>query len=206
MSRHHVAPLMLLALLSSQFVVGRTSAEDVKWRHDYAAAKKEAAETGRPLVLKFSTDWCGPCRKLEATTLRDAKVVVALNERFIPVKLDGDKEADLMAEFKVTGFPTVLVVTPEGKVVGRTSGFRTVAELTAVLDKAPEPTRAPTTKASEGKKGGATFDADQAMLRQLGSALSSEPTTRPEKKTTTDVFDADKGLYRKLVTSLDDRR
>ena len=111
-----------------------------------------------------------------------------------------------LAEFKVTGFPTVLVVTPDGKVVGRTSGFRTVAELTAVLDKAPELTRAPATKSTENGKGGAVFDADQAMLRQLGSALSSEPTTHPGMKTTVEVFDADKGLYRKLVTSLDDRR
>jgi thiol-disulfide isomerase/thioredoxin len=53
----------------------------------------EAAETGRPLFLKFGSEWCGPCRKLDSTTMRDPKVVASLNAGFIPVKLDGDKES-----------------------------------------------------------------------------------------------------------------
>jgi len=207
MTRPHVTSLILLALVSSCFVAGRVSAQDVKWRHDYAAARKEAAEAGRPLVLKFSTDWCGPCRKLEATTLRDPKIVAALNERFVPVKLDGDKEHDLMAEFKVTGFPTVLVVTPEGKVVGRTSGFRTPAELTAVLDKAPAPTAPSAAKATEGKKTAAVvFDADQALHRKLVVALDSGSAAQPGKKVGGEVFDADRELFRKLAVALDGNR
>lgn len=209
MMRPH-APLMLLTLIALHFVGGRASAQDVKWRHDYEAARKEAASAGRLLLLKFSTDWCGPCRKLEATTLRDPKVVAALNERFIPVKLDGDKETGLMAEFKVTGFPTILVVTPEGKVVGRTSGSRTSAELIALLDKAPAPT-APATRATEGKKSGAVvFDADQSLHRKLVVALDSDrtpvPTASPVKKAVSDAFDADRELYRKLAVALDGNR
>lgn len=199
------APLMLMAIVTLHFVGDRVSAEDVKWRHDYEAARKEAATAGRLLLLKFSTDWCGPCRKLEATTLRDPKVVAALNERFIPVKLDGDKETGLMAEFKVTGFPTILVVTPEGKVVGRTSGFRTSTELTALLDKAPAPT--PAVKATEGKKSGAVvFDADQSLHRKLVVALDSGPVAQPGKKVVSDAFDADRDLYRKLAVALDGNR
>ena len=137
MLRFCAAPLMLLALVSSQLVASRLSAQEVKWRYDYAAAKREAAETGRPLFLKFGTEWCGPCRKLDSTTLRDAKVVAALNAGFIPVKLDGDKEADLMASFKVTGFPTLLVATPEGKMAGSLPGFQSPAQVIALLDKAP---------------------------------------------------------------------
>jgi thioredoxin-related protein len=115
------------------------SAQDVKWRYDYSAARKEATETGRPLVLDFGTEACFWCKKLDATTFRDPKVVKLLNERFIPVKIDGNKDQRLTAALKIDGFPTLILATPDGKVIDRHAGYADVAQFTAMLNKAPAP-------------------------------------------------------------------
>ncbi|MGL6097907.1 MAG: thioredoxin family protein, partial [Fimbriiglobus sp.] len=46
------------------------TAQDVRWRHDYAAARREAADSGKPLLLDFGTENCVWCRRLDATTFR----------------------------------------------------------------------------------------------------------------------------------------
>lgn len=127
-----VAALSVLALAP-----GAASAQDVKWRHDYAAARKEATETGRPLLLDFGTEACFWCKKLDGTTLRDPKVVALLNEKFIPVKIDGGKNPRMTEALGIDGFPTLIVATPEGKVVGRHPGYADAGQMTALLGKAP---------------------------------------------------------------------
>jgi thioredoxin-related protein len=138
-------PRFPLALACAALLVcgTRAPAQDVKWRTDYAAARKEAAETGRALLLDFGTEACFWCKKMDATTLRDPKVAKVLNERFVPVKLDGNAHPRLTETLKVEGFPTLILATPDGKVIGRHAGYATVEQLTALLAKAPAPAPAP---------------------------------------------------------------
>lgn len=127
--------------------VGTAQAQPVRWRHDPAAARTEAASSGKPLVLDFGNEGCIWCKRLDATTFRDPGVVQLLNDRFIPVKVDSDREERLTQSLGVQAFPTILVVSPEGKVVGRHEGFADVAKMTALLrplvpKAAPTPTTA----------------------------------------------------------------
>jgi len=130
---------LVLVLAATPFAGGTSAAQDVKWRTDYAAARKEATETGRPLLLDFGTDACFWCKKLDATTFRDPKVIKLLNEQFIPVKIDANKHPRLTEALNVESFPTLVLATPEGKVVGRHVGYAEVAQLTGLLGKAPAP-------------------------------------------------------------------
>lgn len=116
---------------------GVLQAQELNWRHNYAAARKEAVETGRPLLLDFGTEACVWCRKQDATTLRDPRVVKLLSERFIPVKVDGDRDANLTRALGIDSFPTLILASPEGKVLGRHEGYADVTQLIALLAKAP---------------------------------------------------------------------
>ena len=130
--------MLLIALVAVLFIESNSAfAQDVKWRNDYSAARKEATETGRPLLLDFGTDACFWCKKLDATTFRDPKVVKLLNEQFIPVKLDGTKHPRMVETLKIDGFPTLILALPDGKVIGRHAGYADVAQFTALLSKAP---------------------------------------------------------------------
>src|SRR5438552_3978122 len=58
------------------------------WRTDYNAARREATEKKRPLLLDFVTENCFWCKKLDSTTFRDPAIVALLNEQFIPIRID----------------------------------------------------------------------------------------------------------------------
>lgn len=114
------------------------SAQDVKWYTDYAAARKAAAETGLPLLLDFGTESCFYCKKLDATTFRDPKVAARLTAGFVAVKVDANKYPRMTAQLQVESFPTLILATADGRVIGRHDGYADTAELLALLNKAPK--------------------------------------------------------------------
>ena len=146
-------------------------AQDIRWRHDYAAARREATETGRPLLLDFGTEACFWCKKLDSTTFRDPKIAKLIDERFIAVKIDGDKHPRLVEALGIESFPTLVLATPDGKVIGRHEGYADVAQMTALLAKpqaasppvkpAPAPVPDPDADRRRAKE---QIDADLAAL------------------------------------------
>lgn len=120
---------------------GESVGQEVRWRHDYGAARKEATAAGKPLLLDFGSDNCVWCRKLDATTFRTPAVVELLNDRFVPVKVDGGgKDSWLAEKAGVEAFPTLVLLSPEGKVLARHDGYADAAKLIPLLKQAV-PTR-----------------------------------------------------------------
>jgi thioredoxin-like negative regulator of GroEL len=99
-------------------------AQEVQWRHDYAAARKEAVEKDRPLVIDFGTENCFWCKQLDLRTFRDAAVVRSLNEQFVPLKIDAQREPDLTSRLRIQTFPTIVIASPEGKILDAVEGFK----------------------------------------------------------------------------------
>ncbi len=193
MPRMRMVALTVLVLVGVTSSSNRASAQEVRWRHDYTAARREATETGRPLLLDFGTEACVWCRKLDGTTFRDPKVVKLLNERFIPVKIDASKEERLTAALGIDGFPTLVLATADGKVVGRHAGYGDAAQITALLNKAPAP--APTAMATAPRS-----DSVPARPVMEDSNESEAEKLRRAKA----QIDADlAALYPKIVAALD---
>jgi thioredoxin-related protein len=68
-------------------------------------------------------------------THQDPAVIQALNERFIPVRLEGRNNMDLVHQFKVTGAPTTLLLSPEGQEKHRFAGYYPPADYLKELAK-----------------------------------------------------------------------
>jgi thioredoxin-related protein len=172
MPRTHFATMAIMVFASLGVGADNAVAQDVQWRHDYVAARKEALETGRPLLLDFGTESCFWCKKLDITTFRDPKIVKLLSEKFIPVKIDAEKEERLTQALGIVSFPTLVLATPDGKVVGRHPGYADVTQLTALLNKAPAQSVAPVqpvapvvvTEAEKARMAKEQLDADLAAL------------------------------------------
>jgi thioredoxin-related protein len=130
-------PRILSSVVLFAAVLGTPSsvlrAEEVQWRHDYNAARREAWETGRPLVVDFGTANCFWCRKLDATTFRDPTIVAVLNQRFIPLKVDASRDELLARALHVQAFPTLVLAAPDGKILGSYPGYLDVAPLHELL-------------------------------------------------------------------------
>lgn len=73
-------------------------------------------------ILKFSAEWCAPCKMLQKT----------LDEMALPYpveNIDIDKKPDLAGEFGIRGVPTLILVTSEGNEQGRLVGGQTKATI-----------------------------------------------------------------------------
>jgi thioredoxin-related protein len=79
---------------------------------------------------------CPHCGQLHRETHADPKVIQALNERFIPVRLEGRSHMDLVQKLGVRGAPTTLLLSPDGKEKHRFVGFFAAADYLKELDKA----------------------------------------------------------------------
>jgi thioredoxin-like negative regulator of GroEL len=111
------------------------AAQQVQWRNDYNAARKEATEKGRPILIDFGTENCFWCKKLDLTTLRDPSVVALLNEQFVSLKVDAEREATLTQTLRIQQYPTLVLAGPDGKIIGVLEGYQEPPRLAEQLQK-----------------------------------------------------------------------
>lgn len=125
--------LAAVCFVLSVACVDVSHAGEIAWRHVPQAAQQEARQSGRPLLIYVGADFCGYCRKLERTTWVDDGVTRVVDSGFVPLKIDGKRDAALADQLGVRGFPAVIVLSSEGRIVGRVDGFREPIEMRAFL-------------------------------------------------------------------------
>lgn len=106
-------------------IAGRAADPKIEWRTDYGAARKESQETGLPILVQIGTEECFYCKKMEATTLRDTGVVSMMGN-FIPLKIDGNKDATLTKSLKVQLYPTTVLAGSDGTIHAFVQGYVSV--------------------------------------------------------------------------------
>jgi thioredoxin-like negative regulator of GroEL len=99
----------------------------------FATAKEE----NKPLFLYWGAVWCPPCHYLKDKIFKTPEFV-AQSRKFVAVYLDGDThQAQAWGEeLKISGYPTVLILNPEGEEVMRMSSGIPVDEYNGVLEAA----------------------------------------------------------------------
>lgn len=110
---------------------------ELTWYADFDEAMAAAKAQGKDLLVDFTgSDWCVWCHRLDGEVFSKEAFKQYAAENFITVALDfpqdpeiqaqvpnPERNDELQAEYGVRGFPTVLLMTPEGEVYGRT-GYR----------------------------------------------------------------------------------
>lgn len=121
----HSAKWLASALLSCLLllVCSAALADEIKWEKDFNTALKKAAAQKKPVMVDFYTDWCGPCKWLDEKTYSDPGVIEQA-KNFISVKVDGDKNRELISAYKIRGYPTIGFLDHTGKETYRVVGFR----------------------------------------------------------------------------------
>jgi thiol-disulfide isomerase/thioredoxin/YHS domain-containing protein len=108
-------------------------ASDHAWRTDYPQAKTDAQTQGKPLLVTITASWCGACRQMEKLTFTDSRVRRLVDERFVAVTVDSDRNADVVASFGVSALPTTLVLLGDDA-VKRWTGFQDAATFARDLE------------------------------------------------------------------------
>jgi thiol:disulfide interchange protein len=105
----------------------------IAWMTSLDKAQKLSQSEDKPIFLYFTAEWCGPCKQMKATTLRDDRVVAAM-EGYIPVMIDVDDQPSLAAAYQVRGVPTTLVLNHAGHPVKGLVGGVSASDLVEWLD------------------------------------------------------------------------
>ena len=89
---------------------------------------EEIKSQGKPVLLDFYADWCGPCRMISPTI----EEIAGERSDILVGKINVDENPDIASQFGVYSIPT-LVVLRGGSVVNRASGARPKEDILKLL-------------------------------------------------------------------------
>lgn len=115
----------LVALVLLAAFIGSPARAEVEWASGpFPEILKKAQQEKKHIFIDFYAVWCGPCKMLDQTTYKDAKVVRFLND-IVPVKYDAEKGEgkELALLFKVRAYPTLILLDASGTEIDRSLGY-----------------------------------------------------------------------------------
>ena len=101
------------------------------WDDDYAKAVAKAKTEKKMVLLDFTgSDWCGWCIKLDKEVFSTPEFKNYAKDNLVLVEVDfpqgkrqtkklQEQNEKLQTEHKVQGYPTIIILNPEGKKVGQ---------------------------------------------------------------------------------------
>lgn len=124
---------LALSLVTLLLVTFSSYAQD--WKTDFNTAKQEAQANNKKIIMVFQgSDWCAPCMKLNQEIWSTDTFKNYAKDNFIMLKVDFPRKKEhalpteqqeanghLAEVYNKNGyFPFVVVLDPDGKVIGET--------------------------------------------------------------------------------------
>lgn len=118
----------LLPRVAAVLVLAASSVVAAEWTDNYEAARKQAAEEKKDLLIDFTgSDWCTWCIKLRKEVFEQAPFEAGVKDRYVLVELDYPKDKsrlsevvakqneELLKKYPIKGYPSILLCDPSGK-------------------------------------------------------------------------------------------
>jgi len=109
---------------------------ELAWLTNFDAARAKARAENKLLLIDFTgSDWCPPCKMLKREVFSQPEFAEYAAEKLVLLEVDfprekaqseEQKEANriLAQQFRIQGFPTIVVLSPSGKILGELGYMR----------------------------------------------------------------------------------
>jgi thioredoxin-related protein len=116
-----------------------------EWMTDLEAAKAKAAAENKVVLVDFTgSDWCGWCIRLRKAVLDTPEFEAYAKDKFVLMEVDlpqnpkfdpalRARNEKIAEQYGVSGFPTIMVLTPQGELAGGFNGY--VSSVAAASEK-----------------------------------------------------------------------
>ena len=111
------------------------SGKEINFSFNYEDIIKQAKEQDKLLFIDFETTWCGPCRTMDQYVYTADVTVEAFNN-ILAVKIDGDEHRELVKKYDVKAYPTLIILSSNGKIIGKKVGYLSVKDIVAFINEA----------------------------------------------------------------------
>jgi thioredoxin-related protein len=131
---HHIMKKIIFMLLTC-CVAGPLLAADSTWLTSVPDATAQAKKENKLVLLDFTgSDWCSWCKKLDVETFSQVEFTDYAKKNLVLVEVDfpaqkpqsselKDANKALQEKYHVNGFPTLVVLKPDGTVVWNQEGY-----------------------------------------------------------------------------------
>jgi thioredoxin-related protein len=100
---------------------------------NFTQFQTRALNAEKPQLVYIYANWSLVAKKMNEETLTDARLVNYVTSKYLAIAYDGEsvlnEGAELAKRFQVIFFPTILVLTPEGRLLEKLPGYLTADEL-----------------------------------------------------------------------------
>lgn len=116
-------------------LAGSLHAAELTWLTDLDKAKTQAAAEKKHVLINFTgSDWCGFCIKLQKEVFSTREFAEYAQKHLVLVEVDFPRKKEqsatlkaankkLQEQYKVDGYPTLILLDGTGKPVGKKVGY-----------------------------------------------------------------------------------
>ena len=126
------ALLVLFVFLFTSCNNGQSSSDKLNWNGNLEKAVEQAKKENKTVLVNFTgSDWCIWCKRLSAEVFQQKEFEAYAKDNLVLVMLDFPKDIEQTQEIKeynnklaqkygIQGFPTILLIDGQGKLVAQT--------------------------------------------------------------------------------------
>lgn len=167
--------------------IGQINFQDISFDEAILKAKAE----NKKVFIDVYTVWCGPCKRIDANVFQQKEIGDRMNPDYISIKIEAEKDDDResLQPYSVKGYPTMLILDGDGKLLHRIVGSTSVQGFHRELNMLLPPEQLPHNLALKAMKDNPN---DEAVWRKSLKTLLAEnkyPEFKEHAKLYVDQFD-----------------
>lgn len=126
----HTAVFIMSIILCASVFAAKT--KSISWQ-TYETGMKMIENEKKKGFLHFYTDWCTFCKIMNKQTFTDAKIINYLNDNFISIRVNAEKQKNIAYKYGANRFPLTWFLSEDSSSLSNQPGFIPPDKLLEIL-------------------------------------------------------------------------